>query len=209
MSETTIDISPNGPYIVKNLIKLTNQKKELETKEVTALCRCGSSNNKPFCDGTHAKINFDDKKERIETYETNEYEGKDLTIADNPGICSHAGFCDGGSPKVFFSWENKKRICNPNNEEKEKIIETIRKCPSGSLAYKLDGKLFDEFFSNPEIFISQNGPLHIRGNINLNDKSSSELISKEHFTLCRCGSSKNKPFCDGAHRKVGFVDENN
>ena len=145
MSETTIDISPNGPYIVKNLIKLTNQKKELETKEVTALCRCGSSNNKPFCDGTHAKINFDDKKERTETYETNEFEGKDLTIADNPGICSHAGFCDGGSPKVFFSWENKKRISNPNNEEKEKIIKTIRKCPSGSLAYKIDGKLFFHF----------------------------------------------------------------
>ena len=61
MSETTIDISPNGPYIVKNLIKLTNQKKELETKEVTALCRCGSSNNKPFCDGANRKVGFVDE----------------------------------------------------------------------------------------------------------------------------------------------------
>ena len=80
MSETNIDITPNGPYIVKKLNKLTNSNKELETKEVVALCRCGSSKNKPFCDGTHAKINFDGKKDRTETIETNEFEGKDITI---------------------------------------------------------------------------------------------------------------------------------
>lgn len=103
----------------------------------------------------------------------------------------------------------KKRISNPNNDEKEKIIETIRNCPSGSLTYKIDGKLYDEFFSEPEIFVSKNGPLNIRGKISLNNPCSSELISREHYTLCRCGSSKNKPFCDGSHKKVGFIDDNN
>lgn len=209
MSKTTIDISPNGPFIVNDLNKLTNSKQDLETKKVIALCRCGSSKNKPFCDGTHSKINFNDKKERSETYTTNEFVGKDLTVVDNIGICSHAGFCVRGSPKAFFSWEGKKRISNPDKDDKEKIIGTIRQCPSGSLAYKIDGNLLDEYFSEPEIFISQNGPLHIRGNITLNDKSSSELISKEHYTLCRCGSSKNKPFCDGTHKKAEFIDENN
>ena len=49
----SINPAPNGPYLVKNLEHLTNQKGPVETKETIALCRCGASNNKPFCDGTH------------------------------------------------------------------------------------------------------------------------------------------------------------
>jgi len=206
----SIDVSSNGPFIVKNLKKLTRYDNDaLETKPVVALCRCGSSKTKPFCDGTHAKIGFDDKKVPKEEYPITEFEGKDLTVVDNIGVCSHAGFCVKGSPKAFFSWEGEKRISNPDNDDKEKIIETIRKCPSGSLTYKLNGKLYDEYFLEPEIFVSKNGPLFVRGGLLLNDPQAAKPHSKDHYTLCRCGSSKTKPFCDGSHKKIGFTDVKN
>ncbi len=197
-----IDASENGPYIVTNLNKLTHSNNEpLETKEVMALCRCGASKTKPFCDGAHAINGFSSKKEREETYPEEEFVGKDITIVDNVGICAHAGECVKGAPDTFFTHEDNKRVSHPDNDGKEKIINTIKKCPSGSLAYKVDGKLEDQYFSEEEIVITKYGPLHVRGSVEFDN---SELVSKEHYTLCRCGASKNKPFCDGMHAKTGF-----
>ncbi len=200
-----IEIKENGPYTIKNLEKLTDSKNtESGNKKVIALCRCGASRNKPFCDGAHVNTGFSGKKERKEKHETNEFEGKEITVVDNPGICCHAGECVKGAPEVFFSREGNKRVSNPDNGDKEKVIQTIRKCPSGSLAYKIDNDLYDEYFSEEEIFIAKDGPLHIRGGIELDDDSGKELISRDHYTLCRCGASRNKPFCDGTHKTINF-----
>lgn len=199
----TVDISEKGPFIVKNLKRLTDaqdQPIEME-KDVIALCRCGASANKPFCDGTHRDIGFTGELEREETYATKEFAGDELTIIDNIGVCCHAGECVQGAEEVFFEWDGDERISLPNAADKEKVIEVIRKCPSGSLAYRLKGELQDEFFAEPEIFVSADGPLHVRGGVALNG---GETQSGNHYTLCRCGASKNKPFCDGAHKEAGF-----
>lgn len=209
-NKPTITAQNNGPLIVNNLKKFTNSKcEEIKTQDNMALCRCGKSESKPFCDGTHTKVNFSDNIERKKVYETEEFKGKDLTVVDNVGACSHAGFCVKGSPDVFFAHINGKRISHPDNETKEETIKTIKKCPSGSLAYKIDGKLYDEYFTEPEIHISKDGPLYIRGNIKFADANKSNSQSKEHYTLCRCGASKNKPFCDGNHAEIEFSDEKN
>lgn len=203
--KTTINIAQDGPFLIENLELLSDTNgTEYEKKDKMALCRCGASQNKPFCDGSHVAVEFSGKKDRAEKYDTLEFAGDEITVVDNIGICSHAGECVKNSPSVFFSWEGEKRISNPNETSKDEIIETIKKCPSGSLAYKLDHKLHDEYFSREEIFIEKDGPLHVRGGIALTGDSSKELISKEHFTLCRCGASKNKPFCDGTHKKINF-----
>tara|TARA_Y100000310_G_C20698725_1_gene827715 strand:+ start:332 stop:949 length:618 start_codon:yes stop_codon:yes gene_type:complete len=198
---------PNGPYIVKNSNNLTNTKGKLESKETMALCRCGHAQTKPYCDGTHGKIGFNDKKLAGATPQARrEFKGKEITISDNPGVCSHAGFCDGNSPEVFYTWENKTRISNPNKGKTEKTMETIKKCPSGALAYKKDGKMHDNFHSVEEIHVSKDGPYFVRGSIKFTAEKPDSL---EHYTLCRCGASKNKPFCDGQHRHSGFKDEKN
>ncbi len=203
-----IEINENGPYMIKDLEKLTGSiNTEPENKTVIALCRCGASRNKPFCDGTHVNTGFSGEKERKKKHETNEFVGKDITVVDNPGICCHAGECVHGAREVFFSREGNKRISHPDNGDKEKIIQTIRKCPSGSLAYKIDNDVYDEYFSEEEIFIAKDGPLHIRGGVELDDESGKELISREHYTLCRCGASSNKPFCDGIHKQINFQEK--
>jgi len=200
-----IKISEDGPYMVENLQKLTDSNDtEFENKEMIALCRCGASKSKPFCDGSHTDTGFSGKKEREEKFETNEFKGKQITVLDNSGVCCHAGECVSGSPEVFFSRKEGKRISNPDNGDKENIVQTIRKCPSGALTYKIDNELFDEYFSDEEIFISKDGPLHVRGGVDLDDGSKDELNSKKHYTLCRCGASNNKPFCDGIHKMINF-----
>jgi len=205
----TIDCSPNGPFIVKDLNKLQNSKgQNIDNKPVIALCRCGKSANKPFCDGTHTKVNFSDTKEADEgKNKRKNYVGKEISIRDNRGICSHSGFCTDQLSSVFKLKEEP--WIDPNGEKAEKIIEIIKKCPSGALSYSLGSTEHRDQNREEGIAVSKDGPYFIVGNIDLKGIEWGEGASKEHYTLCRCGSSKNKPFCDGTHWYIKFKDEKN
>lgn len=103
----TIEATLNGPYIVRDLDTFKNSRGEsIKTKPVMALCRCGQSSTKPFCNGTHAKIGFSSAKldgrvpDRMD-----DYKGKEITIHDNRGVCSHAGYCTDNLPSVFIMGE--------------------------------------------------------------------------------------------------------
>jgi glutamate synthase domain-containing protein 2 len=206
MKKSVISSAINGPLVVKDLNKLieANGNTFSLVKRTTALCRCGESKHKPFCDGTHGKINWTDEKlEGRQPRKVDSYEGEKITIHDNRGICSHAGFCTDGLPKVFQM--NTEPWINADAETVEKIIKTIKKCPSGALSYSIDGVLSNKFSENPEILITKDGPYFVKGSIELRDEDNPE--SEEHFALCRCGKSKNKPFCDGQHWYHKFKDE--
>ncbi len=200
-----ISTSANGPLVVSNLKQITeaNGNGSPIDKKSVALCRCGNSGSKPFCDGTHGKINWtDEKQEGRQPRRLDNYIGKKITIHDDRGICSHAGFCTDGLPKVFRM--NTEPWIDPNAETVEKIIETIQKCPSGALSYSIDAVLYNKFTKTPEIKITKDGPYFVKGSIELEDKDKPE--SEAHFALCRCGKSKNKPFCDGQHWYHKFSD---
>jgi hypothetical protein len=88
-----------------------------------------------------------------------------------------------------------------------KIVETVRKCPSGALSYSIDGiEHKDQEDRKPMITVARNGPYNITGGIELVGAVWAEGASKEHYALCRCGASNNKPFCDGTHLKIKFRD---
>jgi CDGSH-type Zn-finger protein len=202
--------TPDGPYFVKNLKNLANQKRPIETKETMALCRCGESANKPFCDGTHAKIGFSSTKleGRVEDKREN-YKGKKITIHDNRGICAHAGRCTDGLTSVFRLKEEP--WIHPDAASVDEIIATIQKCPSGALSYSVDDVEYRDRDGGgePTIFVAPNGPYVVSGGPDLIDTTRAEGASKEHFTMCRCGGSKNKPFCDGTHWYNKFTDDKN
>ena len=198
MSETKKpEITPaeNGPYLVNNLTNLANQKGAVTTKENMALCRCGGSANKPFCDGTHKSNGFSSAKleGRIED-KLEHYKGKKITIHDNRGICAHVR----EEPWIY-----------PDAATAEEIIATIKKCPSGALSYTLADEKGHTGNGAPSIFIAPNGPYVVSGGPALNGAKRAEGASEEHFTMCRCGGSKNKPFCDGSHWYNGFKDDKN
>jgi CDGSH-type Zn-finger protein len=205
----SIEPTRNGPFLVKDLEDFKNSKGEkIETKPLMYLCRCGGSKNKPFCDGTHVKIGFSDKKDesrlpdKIDTYK-----GEKLTIHDNRGVCSHRGVCTENAPKVFRV--KKKPWIEPNAQDAEETTKVIKTCPSGALSFTKDGKLSKDWDRKPSISIDKDGPYDIIGYIELDDPDGNRPESKEHFTLCRCGHSKNKPFCNGKHWKIIFKDPKN
>ncbi len=209
-SEKKPNITPtsNGPYLVKNLKNFANQKGPIKTEETMALCRCGGSGNKPFCDGTHAKNGFSSAKLEGRVEDKREgSKGKKITIHDNRGICAHAGRCTDGLASVFRL--NEEPWIHADAASADEIIATIQKCPSGALSYSVDDVEHRDRDGEPTIFVAPNGPYVVSGKPDLNVTKRGEGASKEHFTMCRCGGSKNKPFCDGTHWHIEFKDDKN
>ncbi len=205
--EPTIECRPNGPYLVKNLEALRNSRGDgIPTKPVIALCRCGGSGNKPFCDGTHKTNGFSGAKLTDGSADKREtYRGPSIAIHDNRGICAHAGHCTDGLAAVFKS--GAEPWIDPDGAKIEAIIQTIRRCPSGALSYALDDVEERDQQREPMITVTKDGPYAVVGGVRLTGAPWGAGASTEHYTLCRCGGSKNKPFCDGTHWSIGFRDE--
>jgi thiamine pyrophosphate-dependent acetolactate synthase large subunit-like protein/CDGSH-type Zn-finger protein len=203
----TIKPLKNGPLQVTGLARFTNSRGEpIVTKKVISLCRCGASKNKPFCDGTHKAIGWEDAKtdDRVPD-KLDEYSGDGHTILDNRGICSHAGYCTDGLPSVWRA--GVEPWIDPNGAPADRAQSVIRRCPSGALSYEQGGAVHNSFSDTAEIRVSRNGPFRVRGGVALQDVAVGEGASREHYALCRCGASRNKPFCDGSHWYVGFQDD--
>lgn len=206
MSKPVISCSKNGPMIVKGLQNfIDSDGTRLGTKPALGLCRCGASLNKPFCDGNHKYAGFTDdiSPDRSEDKLTS-YVGKEITIFNNAMLCSVAEYCHKQLESVFNT--EREPWIDPDEDTPEHIRSLIEKCPSGALSYSINGQSQLSVDREPTITIEKNGPLRITGGIELKDANWGQGASQEHYTLCRCGASKNKPFCDGSHSKAGFDD---
>ncbi len=194
-----------GPYSVVDTHIEDSSGEKLDTPRVISLCRCGESSNKPYCDGTHGEIGFVGEREKEDKNGTNNYVGEKITIHDNRYICCHHGTCN--LENVFES-EKRPWIDPDGSDNVDEIIRVVKECPSGALAYTRDGEKVDSWNTEQKVIVTKDGPLHVQGGVELKDDQQSErvLVSKEHYTLCRCGKSKKKPFCDGSHIDIGFKD---
>jgi thiamine pyrophosphate-dependent acetolactate synthase large subunit-like protein/CDGSH-type Zn-finger protein/nitrite reductase/ring-hydroxylating ferredoxin subunit len=197
----------NGPYVVKDLADLSNWNGEqLPTYPVMSLCRCGQSKNIPDCDGTHVTVGFDSAKTTDGEWDYRKnYVGKKITIHDNRGICAHSRFCTDGLPSVWKM--GVEPWIDADGAGVEEIIAIIKKCPSGALSYTVEDVEHRDQDRSPAIRLAKDGPCWVVGGIELQNEPRGEEASLEHYTLCRCGGSKNKPFCDGTHWHIGFKDE--
>jgi len=211
-SKPKIACLPNGLYYLLNDMEakpVPNMRRAsgeaCATVRGVALCRCGGSKNKPFCDGTHTAIGFSDRNTADPGKdERKSYAGKRITVLDNRALCAHAGFCTDELESVFR--QHDEPWIAADGAEAEEIIATIRKCPSGALSYAIDGVEADAPERPPMVTVTDNGPYAVTGGIELMGAKFGQGGSTEHYTLCRCGASKNKPFCDGSHWNVGFRD---
>lgn len=204
-----IECTPDGPYLVKNLSDLRSSNgQSLSSSPVTALCRCGGSSNKPFCDGTHGRIGFSGARLASDlAAQPVDYRAAGMTIHDDRSLCAHAGYCTDGLASVF-KYGSEPWI-DPTGAGVTAIIETIRRCPSGALTYTLDTPEEPQALVQPSVVVSKDGPYEVAGGIALRDSATGQIGTKTQYTLCRCGGSKNKPFCDGTHWAIGFKDEQN
>jgi CDGSH-type Zn-finger protein len=208
-ARTSIRPEVDGPYIVRNLRKLTNSKgEELAVRPIVALCRCGGSHIKPYCDGTHARNGFSSAKSTARAADRLDvYVGEAITVRDNRGTCCHFGNCTDHLPTVFH--HEGEPFVTANGAGPDAIIDIVRACPSGALGYVKDDVAYEGEPREPEIYVAENASYYVRGGIELEGEPMNAGASREHYALCRCGHSKNKPFCDGTHWYVGFKDEDN
>ncbi|MFF5210185.1 CDGSH iron-sulfur domain-containing protein [Streptosporangium sp. NPDC000396] len=198
---TRIDVAVDGPYLVTNPVKITNWLGEpIQTFPQMALCRCGQSATKPLCDGSHARAGFSGEKDPARTPERRDaYEGTQVTVVDNRGICAHSGFCTDRLSSVFRLGEEP--FVAPDGDHVDEVVRAVRACPSGALGYEIEGRRGSDLEREPAIEVSKDGPYRVTGGIPLDGDD-----TREHYSLCRCGHSRNKPICSGMHYYVNFAD---
>lgn len=189
----TITPIKDGPLRVENLETFEGVDGEIQTTREMALCRCGQSKNKPFCDGRHVEAGFTDERGENSDDKRLVFPGDPITFYENVAICSHAGFCPNGMPD---KWREEGEFTD------EELVEKVRQCPSGALSYARGNVEHRDQERPPKITMVKDGPLQVEGGIELRNTEWGEGASREHYTLCRCGASKMKPFCDGAHDVV-------
>jgi len=210
---TKIKVTKNGPYVVskdlpinEDIVKYneegipvkTEKGKNIPNESGCSLCRCGKSKNKPFCDGSHLATNFDgtENPENQEKYKemAETIEGPDLILKDVGSLCAGAGFChrDGGV------WELTNNSDDPM--AKKIAVEECQRCPSGRLVAvdKKTGKVLEEKLEE-SIGIIEDGPLCVKGGVEVESADGKIYEKRNRVTLCSCGKSRNKPFCDGSH----------
>ena len=220
-----IKILKDGPYLVSGSIPLTKETivtgkdgdplkwervGEYPVQETYALCRCGQSKNKPYCDGTHTKIDFDgtetaDRRKYVDQAEA--IEGPDLIMIDAEELCAKARFCH----RAGNTWNLTEK--SDDSKSKEIAIQEACDCPSGRLvAWDKNTKKAIEPKFEPSISLTEapyrkiSGPLWVKGNIPIESANGTMYEKRNRVTLCRCGKSRNKPFCDGTHFPTGFKD---
>jgi CDGSH-type Zn-finger protein len=212
-----VKVTKNGPYLISGGVPLSEQRmcvdadgqchgwkegKKYPVQKDYALCRCGGSRNKPFCDGTHTRIKFDGTETATDTpylEQANAINGPGLKLTDAVGFCAGARFCD----RAGGTWKLTEESDNP--DARRTATEEACDCPSGRLvAWDQDGKAIEPDFE-PSIGLIEDtqagkmGPMWVRGGIPIESADGTTYEIRNRVTLCRCGKSSNKPFCDGRH----------
>ena len=175
-----------------------------------SLCRCGASKNKPYCDGTHVTVKFDGTETaRRESYVScaETIEGPVTNMTDYTDLCASARFCDSAGGAWNLVGQSGYEKANAE------LIRQCQHCPSGRLVAwdKKTGKPIEKKLE-PSIALIQDpymecsGPIWVKGGIPIESSDGEEYEARNRVTLCRCGGSHNKPFCDGAHTAIKFRD---
>ncbi len=225
-----IVILDDGPYKVQGGVPLVRKtqvvseygepltwKKEgtIETADPYVLCRCGHSHDKPFCDATHWGTHFD-AAEGAATGPTAERQkiqpgGTHIVVKCDDALCAESGFCGNRVTTV------ERMVPDTDDTQvRAQVIAMIERCPSGALTYAIEPGQADvepdlprqvaavtEITSDGPI----TGPLWVTGYVLIERADGRPLEVRNRVMLCGCGLSKNKPFCDGTHRKKDVKED--
>jgi CDGSH-type Zn-finger protein len=220
-----VEIAKDGPYLLSGEIPMHKQTigtnaagesmkwiegEAFRTRAQTALCRCGHSKRKPYCDNSHAKAGFDGTETASrEPYQSQAkvMRGPAMSLSDAESLCAFARFCDPHGQV----WGLVDQTDQPTS--RQHFVREAGDCPSGRLVAwdNSTGKPVEPEFA-PSLGLIEDpanacsGPLWLRGGIPVIGADGFAYEVRNRVTLCRCGASKNKPFCDGTHAAVKFND---
>ncbi len=135
---------------------------------------------------------------------TAEYLGTDATIAWHGGLCIHIGECGRATGDLFVS--GRKPWCQPDASTLEEVVDVVQRCPTGALSFSRRDGVQEQPPAENVVVVSNNGPLYLRGDLQVDGADATMPGLRTRAALCRCGASSRKPFCDGSHERSGFVD---
>jgi CDGSH-type Zn-finger protein len=218
-------VTPDGPLVVEGSVPLRIQVitpnpegfswdwvpgKSFKVGETYALCRCGNSATKPFCDGSHTRARFDGTEtasRRPFARQAEHTPGPTLALDDVEGLCAFARFCDPGG-KI---WGLIEQTDDP--EARKLVIREAGHCPAGRLVVHdnathkpIEPKLDPAIGVIEDPALPCSGALWVQGGIPIESADGNRYEVRNRVTLCRCGVSANKPFCNGGHASIGFDD---
>jgi CDGSH-type Zn-finger protein len=213
-----VEIQPDGPYRVHGVAVVRTAQVETVYGEPVAwapddpiphghtvvLCRCGGSSTKPFCDDSHETNGFDGTEvadRRPYDARREVFEGTGVTLEDDISLCTDAGYC---GDRFEHIWTMLDRTGDPEVRERVRTMTAL--CPSGRIVTSLPDGDRDEPDLERSVAVIADGPLWVRGGVPVVAADGTTYEVRNRQTLCRCGSSMNKPFCDGSHKRVGFRD---
>jgi CDGSH-type Zn-finger protein len=219
-----ISVTENGPYLVEGSVPLARQTivtddegdsvewlegEGFEAKATYSLCRCGQSTTKPFCDGSHARVGFDGTETASRLpylQEARVRRGPTWNMTDIPSLCASARFCDPNGD----AWHLVKQ----EGETAARLTSCqAGLCPSGRLVVwdkETNVAIEPEYEPSVGLIVDPSqgvsGPIWVRGGIPITSVDGETYEVRNRVTLCRCGASNNKPFCDGSHGSIGFTE---
>lgn len=221
-TEICIKVLKDGPYLIYGMSFLQEEIIYTDEEGIStgykagkiynipnspvSLCRCGKTCNSPFCDGTHSKINFNGQETaKFEKAVDNAkiYYGAKYNLIDKEELCALARFCDAKGS----IWE---LIQKSDEESCQEVLKQANLCPSGRLIITdKNNNIIEEEYQKAISIIEDNGlkvsgPIRLKGGITVESAEGKCYEARNRQTLCRCGKSKNKPFCDCSHFHTGF-----
>ena len=207
MSKVSVKLIDDGPMRLSidtqddktNNILFGSNGKSIAIKKNSILCRCGKSKQQPFCDGVHRMCGFKSEN-TLEEEIIQRYEGKDINIVFNRSICAGAGTCVRNFPTIYKN--ASEDWINPDGDSIDEVKKSVKQCPSGALFYELAGEDEIEDYDGYKLTVIKNGPLNVVGKVDLLVDKWSTNANTQKYSLCRCGASENKPFCDYMHASL-------
>jgi CDGSH-type Zn-finger protein len=218
-----VEIVKDGPYMVSGSLPLSEQTigtnstgesvkwipgKAYPLQAQYALCRCGRSASKPFCDGAHSRSGFiGTETASRDTYRSQAkiFKGPAMSLTDAESLCGFARFCDPHGQV----WNLVKATDDP--QARKHFLRETCDCPSGRLVAwdNASGQALEPKYE-PAVGLIEDpangcsGPLWLKGSLQLIGSDGFHYEVRNRVTVCRCGASQNKPFCDGAHASIKF-----
>ena len=225
IKDSKIIVTKDGPYLILGNLPISKEiivigkegkperwikGKKIIPTNLCSLCRCGESKNKPFCDGTHGKIGFNGTETASrEPYDKQAQviDGPTLKLKDAQPLCAAARFCERGEG----TWKLTRH--SDDVKARDLAIEEACNCPAGRLVEydNKTGKAFEKDFGKSISLVEDpqkkvSGPIWLKGGVPVETSDGTEYEVRYRQTLCRCGKSQSKPFCDGSHIDEGFSD---
>lgn len=133
------------------------------------------------------------------------YDGEKINVEWDGRLCIHIGECGSSEGDLFVGGRNP--WCKPDLVSVDEVVDVVKRCPTGAITFESDdGSVTETADTENTVTVSYQGPYFIRGDLEIEGARDDMPGVKFRAALCRCGASKNKPFCDNSHEEIGFKD---